>query len=85
MSATEIARGGGAAVPVDVDADVVDAAADTDKQANSLLLQGATVAVLGVAGAALGAACPLCVVVAPALLTGGAFQKYRAWRKKTQG
>jgi hypothetical protein len=80
VSATEIARGVDAA-PVD-GVDVVDAAADTDKQANSLLVQGATVAVLGVAGAALGAACPLCVVVAPALLTGGVFQKYRAWRKR---
>jgi hypothetical protein len=53
-------------------------AADNTR-ANSLLLQGATVAALGAAGAAIGAACPLCVVVAPALLAGGVFKKARVW------
>lgn len=44
-----------------------------------LLTLGLTVGVVGVAGAALGAVCPLCVVATPTLLGLGAIQKLRGW------
>jgi hypothetical protein len=43
-----------------------------------LLTIGASVGALGLAGAALGAVCPLCVVATPALLGLGALQKLRS-------
>ena len=45
---------------------------------NQLLTLGLTVGVVGVAGAALGAVCPLCVVATPAFLGLGVIQKLRA-------
>ena len=44
-----------------------------------LLRIGASVGALGLAGAALGAVCPACVVVTPALLGFGLVQKLRAF------
>jgi hypothetical protein len=43
-----------------------------------LLLTGLGVGAIGLAGAAIGAVCPLCVVATPALLSAGALQKLRA-------
>jgi len=43
-----------------------------------LLFAGLGVGAMGLAGAALGAVCPLCVVATPALLSAGAVQKLRA-------
>lgn len=56
----------------DVESDRVDGAG------NSLLAYGLTVGAVGLAGAAVGAVCPLCVVAAPALLGLGVAQKLRA-------
>lgn len=44
-----------------------------------LLTMGLSVGALGVAGAALGAVCPVCVVATPALLGFGLIQKLRAF------
>lgn len=44
-----------------------------------LLTMGLSVGALGVAGAALGAVCPVCVVATPALLGFGLVQKLRAY------
>ena len=44
-----------------------------------LLTLGLTVGVVGIAGAAFGAVCPLCVVATPAFLGLGAIQKLRAF------
>ncbi len=49
-----------------------------DAAGNELLAAGLAVGAMGVAGVALGAVCPLCVVVTPALLGLGAVQKLRA-------
>jgi hypothetical protein len=43
-----------------------------------LLITGLGVGAMGLAGAALGAVCPLCVVATPALLSLGVGQKLRA-------
>lgn len=52
---------------------------DKDKKdASSLLMAGGGVAALGVAGAVVGAACPLCVVAAPALIGAGLYKKWKA-------
>jgi hypothetical protein len=52
------------------------------QRSNELLGMGATVGVVGVAGAVLlGATCPLCVVAAPALLGAGLVERLRAKRK----
>ncbi len=57
--------------------------ADTARRANAsgteLLTLGLGIGALGVAGAAIGAVCPLCVVATPALLGLGAVQKVRGW------
>lgn len=45
---------------------------------NELLTAGLAVGAVGLAGVALGAVCPLCVVATPALLGLGAVQKLRA-------
>jgi hypothetical protein len=56
-------------------------AATTD--ANSMLLAGAGIGVIGVVGAVLGSAvCPVCVVAAPTLLGVGAYRRWRASRPK---
>jgi hypothetical protein len=47
-------------------------------QGGDLLKMGLSVGAIGLAGAALGAVCPLCVVATPALLGAGAVQKLRA-------
>ena len=44
-----------------------------------LLTIGASVGAIGLAGAALGAVCPVCVVATPALLGLGLVQKLRAF------
>lgn len=44
-----------------------------------LLTMGASVGAIGLAGAALGAVCPACVVATPALLGFGLVQKLRAF------
>lgn len=44
-----------------------------------LLTIGASVGAIGLAGAALGAVCPACVVATPALLGFGLLQKLRAF------
>lgn len=44
-----------------------------------LLTIGASVGAIGLAGAALGAVCPACVVATPALLGFGLVQKLRAF------
>lgn len=49
-----------------------------DEAGNTLLTYGFTVGAVGLAGAALGAVCPLCVVATPALLGLGVAQKLRA-------
>jgi hypothetical protein len=49
-----------------------------------LLKMGLSVGALGVAGAALGAVCPICVVATPALVGAGLLQKLRArWLKRS--
>jgi len=53
------------------------------EEANALLASGAGIAALGVIGAIVGGAvCPVCVVVAPALLGLGAIRKLRAAKRK---
>lgn len=52
------------------------------KQGTDFLTAGAAVGAMGVAGALLGAVCPLCVVVTPALVGAGLVQKWRARRLK---
>lgn len=61
--------------------------ARTSQQGNELLTVGLSVGAIGLAGAALGAVCPLCVVATPALVGLGVTQKLRAaWMKrKTRG
>lgn len=49
---------------------------------NDLLVTGAGVGVMGVVGAVVvGAACPACVVVAPALVGAGLYKKWNNARK----
>lgn len=48
------------------------------EQGRSFLTMGLSVGAIGLAGAALGAVCPLCVVATPALVGVGALQKLRA-------
>ena len=52
--------------------------AKASQQGTELLTAGLGVAAIGIAGAALGAVCPLCVVATPALLGLGTVQKLRA-------
>lgn len=52
--------------------------AKASQSGTELLLTGLGVGAMGLAGAALGAVCPLCVVATPALLSAGAVQKLRA-------
>jgi hypothetical protein len=48
---------------------------------NDMILTGAGIGAIGVAGAVfLGATCPICVVATPALIGVGLFQKWRARR-----
>lgn len=49
-------------------------------QGTTFLATGAGVAAIGLAGAALGAVCPLCVIAAPAVAGFGLVQRLRAWR-----
>lgn len=53
---------------------------DLRVQGTTWLVTGAGVAVAGLAGAALGAVCPLCVIAAPAAAGFGFVQRFRAWR-----
>lgn len=59
-------------------------ARSTKSNGNSLLAMGLSVGAVGVAGAALGAVCPLCVIVTPALLGAGLVQRLRATRMERQ-
>ncbi|MBK7579383.1 MAG: hypothetical protein IPI67_04170 [Myxococcales bacterium] len=53
---------------------------------DELLLTGAGVGVIGVAGAVLlGATCPVCVVATPVLVGAGLWQKYQARRRPPSG
>ncbi|MEW5742764.1 MAG: hypothetical protein AB1938_27860 [Myxococcota bacterium] len=52
--------------------------AKASQSGSELLFAGLSVGAIGLAGAALGAVCPLCVVATPALLSAGAVQKLRA-------
>lgn len=56
-------------------------AEDTRTQGTSLVATGLGVAALGAAGAAVGIACPLCVVAAPALV---GFGIYKRWKGRAQ-
>lgn len=57
--------------------------AKRDEDANSLLAAGAAMGAVGVAGALVtGAACPLCVIVTPALLGLGLLKKFRLRKQK---
>lgn len=47
------------------------------RQGNELVVTGLTVGAIGLAGAAMGAVCPLCAVMTPAFLGLGAAQKLR--------
>ncbi len=60
--------------------DLPHAARRDAQRATDLFTMGASVGVVGLAGAALGAVCPLCVVATPTLLTLAAVHKLRgAW------
>jgi len=50
----------------------------SDQSGNDFLKAGLLVGAMGAAGALLGAVCPLCVVLTPALVGAGAVQKLRA-------
>jgi hypothetical protein len=60
-------------------AEVLRNAGRADAMGSDLLRVGLSVGALGVAGAALGAVCPICVVATPALLTFGVLQKIRSF------
>jgi len=64
----------------------VDVPADSQQElrdANSILAIGTGLGALGVGSALLvGATCPLCVIVAPALIGVGAWKRFAAGRKK---
>ncbi len=61
----------------------VDAGAAERKDANAMMATGAGIAVIGIAGAVIGgAACPICVVAAPALLGIGAVRRLRARKRR---
>lgn len=52
------------------------------RDANTCMALGAGVGVLGVTSAAVtGALCPLCIIVAPALIGVGAFKRWRSEKK----
>lgn len=53
-------------------------------QGTTFLATGAGVAAIGLAGAALGAVCPLCVVAAPAVAGFGLVQRLRAWHRQSK-
>lgn len=54
-----------------------------EKEANACIGVGASVGALGAGAAALGAVCPVCFIVAPALVGIGLYQRNRS--KKNQG
>lgn len=60
-------------------AEILRNAGRADAAGTDLLAIGLSVGALGVAGAALGAVCPACVVATPALLGFGLLQKFRAY------
>lgn len=63
--------------PRDTPAEQLRTARTANEQGNHFLTLGASIGAMGLAGAALGAVCPLCVVATPALLGLGAVQKLR--------
>lgn len=64
---------------------VLSRARQLNDSGGDFLKTGALIGVMGVAGAALGAVCPLCVVATPAFLGLGVVQKLRAaWLRRTQ-
>ncbi len=61
-----------------------DALSTDHEDANAMMATGAGIAAVGLASALIGgAACPVCIVAAPALLGIGAFRKWRARAKVT--
>lgn len=58
-------------------AELLRTARGANEQGNHYLTLGASIGAMGLAGAALGAVCPLCVVATPAFLGLGAVQKLR--------
>lgn len=58
-------------------AELLRSARGVNEQGNHYLTLGAAIGAMGLAGAALGAVCPLCVVATPAFLGLGAVQKLR--------
>ena len=61
------------------DSKPVDSACRANASGTEFLTLGLGVGALGVAGAAIGAVCPLCLVATPALLGLGVVQKLRAF------
>jgi hypothetical protein len=61
----------------DTEAEALRSARAATQHGNHLLAMGASVGAIGLAGAALGAVCPLCVVATPALLGVGVVQRLR--------
>lgn len=53
-------------------------------QGTTFLATGAGVAVIGLAGVAVGAVCPLCVIAAPAVAGLGLVQRLRAWHRQSK-
>jgi hypothetical protein len=71
---------------IDTTAERHRSSAKASRIGTELLTAGLGVGAIGLAGAALGAVCPLCVVVTPALLGLGGVQKLRAlWLKRKAG
>lgn len=57
-----------------------------DRDATTMIASGVGIGVIGALSAAIGAAaCPVCVVAAPALVGFGAYRKWRAARRRTDG
>lgn len=59
-------------------AEILHAARRARAEGTQYLTMGASIGAMGLAGAALGAVCPLCVVATPALLGFGLLQKVRS-------
>jgi hypothetical protein len=61
--------------------DAADPAREQKQEANQLLVGGAAIGAMGIAGTALlGATCPVCWIAAPTLLGAGAIKHWRCRR-----
>lgn len=57
---------------------------ETQADANTMILGGLGIGAFGVISAAIGGAvCPVCVVAAPALLGVGAYQRWKAAKRRS--